>query len=236
VNEIASVSQHLTPAWAVAPFVGYLLLIAILPLFAPRLWEHNRNKLILAVVAGVPAIVYLAGLRGAGVDQLLRTGCDYVSFMVLLGALFAISGGICLRGALIGTPIVNTLFLGRGRRPGQRRRDDGSVGAADPTVAARKRAPRPHDPHRRVLHLHRRQRGRPVDAARRSTVVPRLPPRRAVHVDAAPRARLGAGQRRAARAVRGLRSGGRSSAIAASRARPARRIPLSRSAPSVSKA
>ena len=114
MNEIASVSQHLTPAWAVAPFVGYLLLIAILPLFAPRLWEHNRNKLILAVVAGVPAIVYLAGLRGAGVDQLLRTGCDYVSFMVLLGALFAISGGICLRGALIGTPIVNTLFLGAG--------------------------------------------------------------------------------------------------------------------------
>ena len=114
MNEIASVSQHLTPAWAVAPFVGYLLLIAILPLFAPRLWEHNRNKLILAVVAGLPAIVYLAGLRGAGVDQLLRTGCDYVSFMVLLGALFAISGGICLRGALIGTPIVNTLFLGAG--------------------------------------------------------------------------------------------------------------------------
>jgi len=114
VNEIASVSQHLTPAWAVFPFVGYLLLIAILPLFAPRLWEHNRNKLILAVVAGLPAIVYLAGLRAAGVDQLLRTGCDYVSFMVLLGALYAISGGICLRGALIGTPIVNTLFLAAG--------------------------------------------------------------------------------------------------------------------------
>ena len=45
MNEIASVSKHLTPAWAVFPFVGYLLLIAILPLFAARLWEHHRNKL-----------------------------------------------------------------------------------------------------------------------------------------------------------------------------------------------
>jgi Na+/H+ antiporter NhaD/arsenite permease-like protein len=114
MNEIASVSKHLTPAWAVLPFVGYLLLIAILPLFAARMWEHNRNKLILAIVAGVPAIVYLAGLPGGGLDQLLRTGSDYVSFMVLLGALFAISGGICLRGALIGTPFVNTAFLAAG--------------------------------------------------------------------------------------------------------------------------
>ena len=34
--------------------------------------------------------------------------------MALLGALFAISGGICLRGALIGTPLVNTAFLAIG--------------------------------------------------------------------------------------------------------------------------
>src|SRR4029079_4070629 len=43
-----------------------------------------------------------------------RTGCDYVAFMTLLGALFTISGGICLRGALVGSPIVNTRFLGAG--------------------------------------------------------------------------------------------------------------------------
>jgi len=89
MNEVAA-SIALTPIWAVAPFVGYLLLIAILPLFAPRLWESNRNKLILAIAAGVPAIVHLVGLPAGGGGQLLRTGCDYISFMALLGALFAI--------------------------------------------------------------------------------------------------------------------------------------------------
>jgi len=115
MNEVGSSAAHLTPTWAVAPFAGYLLLIAILPLFAPRLWESNRNKLILSLAAGIPAIVHLCGLPGGvGFDQLLRTGLDYLSFMVLLGALFAISGGICLRGALVGTPIVNTAFLAAG--------------------------------------------------------------------------------------------------------------------------
>ena len=54
-------SAYLTPSWAVAPFVGYLLLIAALPLFAGRLWELNRNKLILASVAGIPAVAGLVG-------------------------------------------------------------------------------------------------------------------------------------------------------------------------------
>ncbi len=45
-------SQHrryLTPSWAVAPFVGYLLLIATLPLFVGAAVGENRNKLILAI-------------------------------------------------------------------------------------------------------------------------------------------------------------------------------------------
>jgi Na+/H+ antiporter NhaD/arsenite permease-like protein len=107
-------STQLTPTWAVFPFVGYLLLIAILPLFAARFWESNRNKLILAIAAGVPAIVHLTSLSSGGMGQLLRTGSDYVAFMALLGALFTISGGVCLRGALVGTPAVNTAFMAAG--------------------------------------------------------------------------------------------------------------------------
>jgi Na+/H+ antiporter NhaD/arsenite permease-like protein len=102
------------PTWAVIPFVGYLVLIAMLPLFAARLWESNRNKLVLAIVAGIPAVAGLAGQPAGGLSQLFRTGCDYLAFMALLGALFAISGGIRLRGALIGTPLVNTVFLAAG--------------------------------------------------------------------------------------------------------------------------
>ena len=103
-----------TPAWAVAPFVAYLLLIAVVPLFFGGFWEKNRNKLIVGLALSAPVFVYLAS-RGAGAgEQLLRTGVDYVSFMALLGALFTISGGICLRGSLAGTPAVNTIMFAVG--------------------------------------------------------------------------------------------------------------------------
>ena len=52
---------------------------------------------------------------------MLRTGIDYLSFMALLGALFAISGGICLRGSLAGTP------AGQHRVPGHRARCSASL-------------------------------------------------------------------------------------------------------------
>ena len=103
-----------TPGWSVIPFVAYLVLIAVIPLFFGRLWEKNRNKLALAVLMSVPVVVYLVGHAASGGEMLLRTGIDYVSFMALLGALFAISGGICLRGSLAGTPLVNTSFLALG--------------------------------------------------------------------------------------------------------------------------
>ena len=103
-----------TPVWAVAPFVLYLVLIALLPLFFGGFWEHNRNKLIVAALVSAPVIVYLfAGSAGGG-RLLLRTASDYVSFIALLGALFTISGGICLTGSLVGTPVVNTGFLAVG--------------------------------------------------------------------------------------------------------------------------
>jgi len=114
MNEVVSAPAYLTPSWAVIPFVGYLLLIAALPLFAGRLWESNRNKLILAVLASIPAVVGLVGHPHGVLGELFHTGCDYIAFMALLGSLFAISGGICLRGALVGTTAVNTAFMAVG--------------------------------------------------------------------------------------------------------------------------
>jgi Na+/H+ antiporter NhaD/arsenite permease-like protein len=103
-----------TPSWAVLPFVLYLLLIAALPLFLGRFWESNRNKLVLALGAGAPVVVYLLWRHPDGGAMLLETGREYVAFMALLGALFVISGGIYLRGTLAGTPAVNTAFLAVG--------------------------------------------------------------------------------------------------------------------------
>ncbi len=103
-----------TPLWAVAPFVCYLLLIASLPLFLGRFWEHNRNKLIVALLLSAPVVLYLVGKGGEGGEAFLHTAFDYASFMALLGALFTISGGICLRGSLAGSSLVNLVFLTAG--------------------------------------------------------------------------------------------------------------------------
>ncbi|MGZ3429578.1 MAG: sodium:proton antiporter, partial [Polyangia bacterium] len=103
-----------TPLWAVLPFVCYLLLIAVLPLFVGRFWESNRNKLALALAASTPVAIYLIRYHPTGVQLLAETGREYVAFMALLGALFVISGGIYLRGSLAGAPLVNTVFLAVG--------------------------------------------------------------------------------------------------------------------------
>jgi Na+/H+ antiporter NhaD/arsenite permease-like protein len=104
----------LTPLWAVAPFLLDLLLIAALPLLWARFWDSNWNKLTVGFIAAAPVVGYLLGGPPDGAQLLLDSGREYAAFMTLLGALFVISGGIHLRGALAGTPAVNTAFLAAG--------------------------------------------------------------------------------------------------------------------------
>ena len=102
------------PAWSVLPFAAYLLAIAVVPLFAHRFWESNRNKLAVAAVASLPVLVYLLGFEPHGTHWLLHSAREYVAFIALLGSLYVISGGVHLRGALAGTPLVNSAVLGLG--------------------------------------------------------------------------------------------------------------------------
>jgi Na+/H+ antiporter NhaD/arsenite permease-like protein len=95
----------------VAPFVGLLAAIAVLPLAAPRLWESNARKLALSLALGLPvAALYL--LKSPG--SLAHAVGDYVSFILLLGSLFVISGGVLLDGDLEAKPLVNAGFLAAG--------------------------------------------------------------------------------------------------------------------------
>lgn len=100
------------PAWSVLPFGAYLLTIAVVPLFLPHFWEKNRNKLIVALAAAIPAAIYLVASHHGLL--LLESLKEYAAFIVLLAALFVISGGVYLKGSLAGTPIVNTVFLAVG--------------------------------------------------------------------------------------------------------------------------
>ena len=102
-----------TPLWAIFPFLAYLLLIALVPIVFGRFWGSNRNKVIVALVVSSPVLVHLLAAPHGGA-LLGRTTCDYLSFMALLAALFTISGGICLHGALVGSPVSNTAFLAVG--------------------------------------------------------------------------------------------------------------------------
>jgi Na+/H+ antiporter NhaD/arsenite permease-like protein len=101
----------LLPAWSVLPFVALLLCIAVLPLVAGHWWEHNRNKGILSFVLGAPIAIWIAMLDPV---VLGHTAHEYVAFIILLGALFVISGGIVVRGTLAGTPGLNTGLLAIG--------------------------------------------------------------------------------------------------------------------------
>jgi Na+/H+ antiporter NhaD/arsenite permease-like protein len=96
------------PLYTGIPFAALLLAIAILPLAAHKFWDRNRNKAIITAVIALPALIYLLGdFR----PELIHNVKDYVSFIILLGSLFIISGGILLTGDLRATPRTNTLFL-----------------------------------------------------------------------------------------------------------------------------
>jgi len=96
----------------VVPFAGILLSIAIFPLVLPDFWHHNFGKISLfwASILIIPFVIK----EGIGVTlyELLHVGLlEYVPFIILLLALFTISGGVRLTGALVGTPIVNLAII-----------------------------------------------------------------------------------------------------------------------------
>ena len=99
------------PLWSIAPFVLMLLSIAIVPMIAPHWWEKNANKLVLSIAASIPVLIVVLP---SAPHLLINSLKDYFSFIVLLGALFVISGGIFIKGEMAGTPLVNTAFLAIG--------------------------------------------------------------------------------------------------------------------------
>ena len=96
--------------WMLIPFVVMLLTIAVAPLVAEHWWEKNRNKLIFTLLVSIPTAIFLVcvGLGHNVQHQLLF---DYIPFIMLLLALFVVTGGINIRGDIAATPTVNTLLL-----------------------------------------------------------------------------------------------------------------------------
>jgi Na+/H+ antiporter NhaD/arsenite permease-like protein len=106
------------PFWILLPFVAMLLCIAIAPLIAEKEWEKNLNKFAVSMVLGSVVAIWMVANNNAEnefthklVHQMVF---DYVPFILLLTALFVVTGGIHVKGDIQATPKVNTLILAIG--------------------------------------------------------------------------------------------------------------------------
>jgi len=98
--------------WWALPFACMLLSIAIMPLSLPSLWSNHFGKI--AVMWSLAFLAPCAVMIGANVAfmALLHTILlEYVPFLVLLFALFTISGGVRIKGNLGGAPVSNLGLL-----------------------------------------------------------------------------------------------------------------------------
>lgn len=100
--------------WAI-PFCGLLLSIAVLPLAAPSLWHHHYGKIALAWALAV-ILPFIASFGfGTAFAAIWHTmAAEYVPFLILIGALFTIAGGVYVKGNLHGSPKTNTALLAVG--------------------------------------------------------------------------------------------------------------------------
>ena len=103
------------PLWSMIPFAGMLLSIAIFPIVKPHWWE--KNMLWVALFWSFVFLVPFFFVYGADetIYQLIHTVVlDYVPFLLLLFALYAVAGGIVIKGSRVGTPKLNTIILAIG--------------------------------------------------------------------------------------------------------------------------
>ena len=105
--------QLVHSAWSMIPFGLLLLVRAVAPLIVNEWWDSNKHKLAVAILLAVPTTVCLimGGMAHELEHQLLG---DYLPFIILLLALYVITGGIHLAGDIQAKPWVNTLFLAIG--------------------------------------------------------------------------------------------------------------------------
>lgn len=110
-HEAEEIGKQLGILWVV-PFACMLLSIAIMPLTVPHFWHHHYGKVsAFWSVAFLVPFAFAYGVDLAFYSVVHTLFLEYISFIVLLFSLFTIAGGVCLRGSLVGRPLVNTVIL-----------------------------------------------------------------------------------------------------------------------------
>ena len=98
--------------WWTLPFAGLVLSIATGPLIFPDFWQRHHGKItaIWAALSVLPMVIFF-GVEIAAEAVLHTLLLEYMSFIVLLFALFTIAGGILVTGNIRGSPLVNAGLL-----------------------------------------------------------------------------------------------------------------------------
>lgn len=106
--------EALVPWWGILPFAAMLLSIALMPLIRATAghWENWRFQLGVALGLGVPVAIWVGFLLNWG--RVGHAVFEYVQFILLLFALFVVSGGLFLAGDIKATPKANTVVLAIG--------------------------------------------------------------------------------------------------------------------------
>ena len=102
---------ELSLAWAV-PFAGILLSIAFIPLFAAKFWHNHFGKVSLAwAVLTIVPISMVFGLENGLIALNEALVGDFLPFILFVGTLFVVAGGIHISGNFSGRPAGNLAFL-----------------------------------------------------------------------------------------------------------------------------
>src|SRR5690348_7073723 len=100
--------------WAL-PFACMLLSIATGPLLFANVWHRHYGKIAFGwSVVTLAALAAIHGVPAVGAAFVHAMLAEYLSFIVLLFALYVVAGGILVTGNLHGTPRANTALLGIG--------------------------------------------------------------------------------------------------------------------------
>ncbi len=94
------------------PFVGVLLSFAVLPGTLPRFWHRH----VVSVICAWVVLGFVVQVAAHGAQTAVQTICEitiaeFLPFMVLLLALYALGGGIAIKGGPWGRPAGNLLLL-----------------------------------------------------------------------------------------------------------------------------
>jgi len=103
--------KNLNILWGL-PFLAILLSLAFFPLLAPHFWHHNYGKV--SLVIGVTFFAVFTIFFGPKTSFFYLVEVylgEFIPFIVLLLALFAIAGGIQLKGNLVGKPSLNVILI-----------------------------------------------------------------------------------------------------------------------------